>query len=157
MNSISTIALKTVLVLFGIFGLFLSLDFGLGGFETLGWQGSIDFLEVIDESRYGIQDSHFRFVGGVFAVIGLMMIVSVTNLPKYREALNFIFVLIFVGGLMRFASGNFDVLFDEKLMTALIAELVLTPMLYFWLRHEVKMMDKSTMTVDESKHLSYES
>lgn len=138
MNTISSKALKTVLILLGIYGIFLSIDFGLGGITSLGWQGGTDFLLVTDAARYGVQDSNFRFFAGVFGVIGVLMILSVTNLKKYQEILNLMFVLIFVGGLMRFTSGDMAVLLSAEVAVALFVEIVLMIVLYFWLAREVK-------------------
>jgi len=138
MNTISSKALKAVLVLLGIYGIFLSIDFGVGGIMSLGWQGGTDFLLVTDAARYGVQDSNFRFFAGVFGVIGVLMIMSVTNLKKYQKILNLMFVLIFVGGLMRFTSGNMSVLLSAEVAVALFVEIVLMTVLYFWLAREVK-------------------
>lgn len=137
-NQFSTIGLKTVLILFGLYGIFLGIDFGFGGFETLGWQASTDFIEVIDESRYQVQDSNFRFFGGMLALTGLLMIYAVTDLNKYKQALNLAFGLIIVGGLARFTSGNINLLLQEDIVIALIAELLLTAILYFWLVRETQ-------------------
>ena len=46
MNTISSKALKAVLILPGIYGIFLSIDFGVGGIASLGWQGETEFLLV---------------------------------------------------------------------------------------------------------------
>jgi hypothetical protein len=138
MNNISTTALKVVLVLFGFYGLFLALDFGPGGFKTLGLQGSTDFFQVTDAARYGVQDSNFRFVGGMLAAAGALMIFSVTNLQKYQPVLNTLLGVIFVGGLMRFASGDFVVLSSPEVLSALAGEIVLTAVLFVWLGRVVK-------------------
>jgi len=139
MNKISTTALKVVLVMLGLYGIFLAIDFGLGGFKTLGWQGSTDFLQIVDAARYGVQDSHFRFLGGAFAAIGVFIILAVTNLQKYQQALNLVLVLIFVGGIMRFTSGDFKVILSAEIFVALFAETVLMTGLYFWLAREVRL------------------
>lgn len=138
MTNLSPIALKFVLIVLAIYAIFLAIDFGFGGFQTLDWQGITNFLNITDEARYGVQDSHFRFLSGVLAMMGLIMLVAVSNLKKYQQVLNLLFGLIFVGGVMRFTSGNFDVLFSTEILTAVFAETGLIIILYFWLAHEVK-------------------
>jgi hypothetical protein len=140
MNSISSKALKAVLILLGLYGIFLSIDFGVGGIASLGWQGGTEFLLVTDEARYGVQDSNFRFFAGVFGVIGVLMIISATNLKRYQEILNLMFVLIFVGGLTRFTSGDIAVLLSAEVAVAIFVEIVLMIVLYFWLAREVKII-----------------
>ncbi|MBA3868335.1 MAG: DUF4345 family protein [Anaerolineae bacterium] len=131
MNTISSKALKAVLILLGIYGIFLSIDFGVGGITSLGWQGETEFLLVTNEARYGVQDSNFRFFGGGFGVIGVLMIMSATNLKKYQEILNLMFRLIFVSGLMRFTSGNIALLSSAELSVAIFIEIVLMIVLCF--------------------------
>lgn len=138
MKRISITAFKILLVLLGAFGIFMSIDFGVGGFSTLGWQGTTDFLTTLDETRYGIQDNHFRFLSGILGALSLFMIFAVTNLKKYQYSLNLIFALIFIGGLMRFTSGNFEILFGAEIGVALIAEMIFMPLLYLWLVWVVK-------------------
>ena len=100
---------------------------------TLGWQGSTEFLTVLSEHDYLIQDNHNRFLGGVWAAIGLMLIVAPLDLQRFRPVLNFIFALIFVGGLARFTAVRADVVFGPDIAVSLVAELVGMPLLFFWL------------------------
>jgi len=138
MKRISITTFKILLVLLGAFGIFMSIDFSVGGFRTLGWQGTTDFLTILDEIRYGIQDNHFRFLSGMLGALSLFMIFALTNLKKYQHTLNFIFALIFIGGLMRFTSGDFEILFGTEIGVALIAEIMVMPLLYLWLAWVVK-------------------
>jgi hypothetical protein len=68
------------------------------------------------------------------------MIISATNLKRYQEILNLMFVLIFVGGLMRFTSGDIAVLLSAEVAVAIFLEIVLMIVLYFWLAREVKII-----------------
>lgn len=138
MSTLSKTALKVVLVILGAYGIFFAIDFGFGGFKSLGLQGPTDFLRTIDAARYGVQDSHFRFFAGTFSVIGAFVIFATTNLQKYQHTLNLIFALIFVGGIMRFTSGDFSVIFSAQIIVALFAEIVLMAILYFWLAREMR-------------------
>jgi len=139
MTNISRTALKTVLIILAVYAIFMAIDFGFGGFTTLGWQGTTDFLSISNEARYGVQDSHFRFFSGVLAMMGVAIFVAVSNLKKYQQVLNFLFALIFVGGLTRFTSGNFVVLFSAEILISLLAETLLVLILYFWLAREVNL------------------
>ncbi len=137
MKNFSATALKAVLIVLGLYGLFISIDFGWGGFATLGWQGSTDFLQITDSARYGVQDSHFRFLAGAFSVVSAFVIFAVTDLQRHQKTLNLIFALIFVGGVTRFTSANFGVLFGTEIIVALFAEIGLMLILYVWLRRVV--------------------
>jgi hypothetical protein len=126
-------ALRAALVLAGANTLFTGLNRAFGGIATLGWQGSTEFLTVLSEHDYLIQDNHNRFLGGVWAGIGLMLIVAPLDLARFRPILNFIFALIFIGGLSRFTIMRADVVFGPDIVVSLIAELVGMPLLFFWL------------------------
>lgn len=138
MNNKQPIALKTVLVLVGLLGLFLAADFGLGGFQTLGWQGSTDFLRITDAARYGVQDSNFRFANGMLAAIGAFLIMAATNPRQYQQGIKLVLVMIMVGGLTRFTAGDMDVLGKPDIIGALVVELGLMPVLLVWLSRTVR-------------------
>ena len=85
--------LRVALVLAGANTLFTGLNRAFGGIATLGWQGSAQFLSVISEHDYLIQDNHNRFLGGVWAAIGLMLTIAPLDLKRFQQVLNFIFEL----------------------------------------------------------------
>ncbi len=145
MNNLSSTALKIVLIIVGAIAIFIGINVGFGGIETLGWQGSTDFLEVVDESRYLVQDSHVRFLGGAFGAIGLFLILATTNLVKYQQGLNLAFGVIFIGGLARFTMGDSDIIFGANIIGSLAAELILIPILAFWLSRVVKSTELQKM------------
>ena len=118
--------------------LFTGLNRAFGGIATLGWQGSTEFLSVISEHDYLIQDNHNRFLGGVWAAIGLMLIIAPLDLRRFQPVLNFIFALIFVGGLARFTAMRWDVVFGPDIIVSLVAELVGMPLLFFWLSRTLR-------------------
>jgi hypothetical protein len=140
MNTKSSAALKVVLVAVGAYIIFIGIDFGLGGFKTLGWQGSgvTDFVQATDPARYGVQDSHFRFLGGAFGALGAWMIVGATDLRKHQRTLNALLTLIVAGGLMRLTSGDPNLLLGGEITLALLVEIVLSSVLYVWLARAVK-------------------
>ena len=137
MSSISPIALRVVLVLGGLFIVFTGINVGFGGMATLGLQGASDFFQVTSEPAYLAQDSHVRFLGGLWLGVGLLFLVSVFDLPRFRPLLNLAFALIFIGGLMRFTMMRPDILFGPDIAGSLAAELVGMPLLYLWLSRVV--------------------
>ena len=80
-----------------------------------------------------MQDNHVRFLGGVFGALGVFLILGATNLKKYQAGLNLAFGLTFIGGLARFTSLRPDVVFGPDVIMSALGELVLMPILYFWL------------------------
>lgn len=120
---------RIILVIVGAFIVFVGVNVGFGGIPTLGWQIAPDFVSVTNESDYLVQDSHVRFLGGVFGAMGLFMLLGATNLERYQAGLR----LVFVGGFTRFTEFQPDVRFGSGVVTSLAAELILMPVLYFWL------------------------
>ncbi|KPL90128.1 DUF4345 domain-containing protein [Herpetosiphon geysericola] len=138
MQRASLMGLKIVLVLVGLYSLYISLDFGIGGFETLGWQGAPPHVADPNNLRFGVQDSHFRFLAGVFGTLGVCILLAVRDLAKYRLLLQTIFTAFIVGGLLRFSANNFAVLLRSEVLIALIAEIGLMLGLHWWLQQALK-------------------
>jgi hypothetical protein len=129
--------LKIVLALTATFIVLSGLNIGLGGIPTLGWGGQKDFLTVTNETDYRIQDSHVRYVGGLWLGIGLFFFLSLTNLARFKTILLFCFVLIFFGGILRLFQGQPDTTFRLPVLPSLLAELLGMPFLFFWLQKVV--------------------
>jgi hypothetical protein len=129
--------LKIALVLAGIYVIGSGLNIGLGGILTLGWGGSKDFASVTDEHAFLIQDSHVRFVGGVWTGVGLLLALSVTNLAKFKPLLYLAFVLVFLGGLCRLGQGHPEVTFHLPILGSFLAELIGMPLLAYWVSKSV--------------------
>ena len=138
MQRTSLVGLKIVLVLVGLMSLYISLDFGLGGFETLGWQGAPPQVADPNNLRYTVHDSHFRFLAGVFGTLGVSILLAVRDLAKHRLLLQIIFTAFIVGGLLRFSANNHEILFSGELVLALIAEIGLMLGLHWWLHQVLK-------------------
>lgn len=134
LSRINAGSLKAALVLAGLNTAFTGLNRALGGIATLGWQGATDFLAVVDQHQYLIQDNHSRFLGGVWAGVGVLLLVASFDLKRFQPYLVFAFAMIFAGGLARFSTPVPDVLFGPAIMPSLIAELVGIPVLYYWLK-----------------------
>ena len=150
MKTTTSIFLKIILFLAGLFIIFTGLNVALGGMLTLGWQDSTKFFEVTSMQPYLVQDSHIRFMGGIWTGIGLLFLVSVSNLQRYQSLLNFSFGLIFLAGLARFSQMNFGILFGPKIVGSLAAELIGMPILYFWLAKSTQSVNESANSVNES-------
>ncbi len=137
--TISTSAVfKTVLFLGGAFIVATGFDSGLGGMRTLGWLGSNDFVAITDPYAFSVQDNHTKFLGGLWLGVGLSFWVGVWNPVRFGQALQMAFGLIFLGGLMRVASSNPEIVLSADIVGSWIAELVGMPILYMWHRRLVR-------------------
>jgi hypothetical protein len=144
MKNISAWCLRGVLVLLGIINILIGVNVGFGGILTLGMQGQTRFLEITDQHAFLVQDSHVRYFGGLYIGIGIFLVFAVTKLHTFRSALNLIFFIIFMGGLARLTMNRPDILFGPELIVSFLAEILLMPILYFWLR-----------SVTHEHHLAY--
>lgn len=130
----NAIGLRAVLVLAGAFIVFTGLDIALGGIATLGWQVPTLFLEVTDPAVFLVQDSHTRFLGGVWTALGILFIVAARAPSAYKPVLYFAYAAVFLGGLARFSQLEFGTIFGPDIIGSLIAELVGMPLLFLWTR-----------------------
>ncbi|MCS6761157.1 MAG: DUF4345 family protein [Candidatus Devosia symbiotica] len=87
---------------------FLGRDLGLSGMRTLGWQEITDFIDVTDAAHLNIQNSHARFVGGVWLGVGLLFLASAAALDRLCTTLIALCGLIVVDGLMRLVWGDLE-------------------------------------------------
>ena len=133
MSNISSKTFSIILIVLGALNIFVGINVGFGGIATLGLQGQTEFFEVTDETIFLMRDSHIRYFGGLYFGIGLFLILASTNLRKYHTALNLVFAIIFIGGLARFTMMRFDIIFGPDIIGSLLVELILMPVLYFWL------------------------
>jgi hypothetical protein len=124
---------RIVLVLSGAAVIFLGLNVALAGIPTMSWLGERPFLAVTDEAQYRLIDNHVRFFGGLFTGLGLFLVFAATDPVKYRQAALLTFGAIFIGGLARFSAPDTAVVFEQEIVGSLAAELLLMPLLAFWL------------------------
>ena len=134
----SLTALKIILVLAGIFIIGSGLNIGVGGIHTLGWGVQKGFIEVTNARNFLIQDNHVRFVGGIWLGIGFLFLLSATNPAKHKQRLQFSFILIFLGGVLRLFQFHPEVTFGPAIVGSLIAELVGMPLMYWWTARQIK-------------------
>lgn len=129
----ATWGLRAALVIVGLIIVFLGADVGFGGLRTLGWQGVKSYFTVTQDPVYQVQDSHMRFFGGLFVAMGVFVVWAAGHLRQHQSGLKLVFVVVFFGGLARFSQLRPDVVFGPQVVGALGAELLLMPVLYFWL------------------------
>lgn len=125
--------LRMVLFLTGGVIIWLGLDVGLGGMETLGWQGETDFFEVTNPDVFAVRDNHLRFIAGVWMAVGLMMVAGAFALRSMRSVLIALMTMVFIGGLMRFSSGDPSIFLSSHIAPSLFGEVILFPLLGFWI------------------------
>lgn len=138
MSNLQTTALRLVLVLAGLFTVFVGINVAFGGILTLGWMGQTKFLDITDVTQYLVQDSHVRFFGGMYGSAGILLLVAATNLRQFASAAKVVFVLFFMGGLARFSMLRPDVVFGPAIVGSLAAELILMPLLYWLVTRSVR-------------------
>lgn len=124
---------KAVLALIGLVIIFLGLNVGLGGIQTMGWQTPRDFVSVADPTAFGVQDSHIRFIGGVWFGVGVMFLIGGFALDKVRQTLIALCYIIAVSGLFRLSAMDFDVIFSAAIAPSFVLELIAFPLLARWL------------------------
>lgn len=126
-------ALRGVLALVGAVIVFLGLNLGLGGIQTLGWQGgAVPFVTVTDAAVYAVRDNHIRFIAGVWLAVGLLMLGASVAFQQLRTVVVAITAMVFVGGLVRFSAGNMAVLMSMDVAPSLVFELVAMPLIGLW-------------------------
>lgn len=131
MNTITL--LKLVLVLIGSAIALLGLNIGLGGIRTLGWQIPQDFIAITNADIFQTQDSHIRFIGGVWFGIGVLFLGGALMLDQLRSSLIALCAVIAVAGLFRLSATNLDVIMSAAIAPSLIFEIVGFPLLSLWL------------------------
>jgi hypothetical protein len=142
----SSKALRVVLVVLGAISTFVAANVAFGGIETLGLQGSTDFVQVTDSDAYLIRDSHAHYYGGVYLALGLFLIYASTNVARFRQSIYVVFAMIFAGGLARLTQLEPDVTLGSDLMVSTAIELIGVPLLALWVAHTTRYVnDRATM------------
>lgn len=127
------VVLRIVVALIGVAIIFLGLNVGLGGMRTLGWQSSRDFIEIIDASGFGIQDSHIRFIGGVWFSVGVLFLIGGFKLDLVRQTLVSLSLAIGIAGLFRLSALDASVLLSSAVAPSMVLEIIGFPALAWWL------------------------
>lgn len=132
------IGLRIVILLVGIAIAMIGVSTGFGGIATLGLQVSPDFIEVVDEQIYAVQDNHTRFLGGFWLAAGLFFVAGSFKLEALKPVLIALLAMGFVGGLARFSALDIGLLLGPDILPSLAFELLGFPLLAIWLHKSVK-------------------
>ena len=132
MQRVGRIGLRVVLALAGAWIAFTGVNVAFGGITTLGWLGDRSFLQVTNPDDFRVQDSHVRFLGGLWLGIGLLFVLASLDPRQHRGGLSVAFAMVFLGGVTRLLGGDFATLLGPKVFGSLIAELVGMPLLFLW-------------------------
>lgn len=127
------VVLRLILALCGAGIVFLGLNVGFGGIATLGWQGSPDFVVATDAYAYSVQDSHVRFLAGVWLGVGGLFLFGALLFKWLTSVLMVLCGLIFVGGLVRMSAFDSTPLLSGDIAPSLFAELFIFPGLALWI------------------------
>ena len=126
-----SILLKSVLALVGLAIMILGLNIGLGGIPTLGWQTSETFIAVTNETVFHVQDSHIRFIGGVWFGVGAIFLLGAGLTDRLRGTMVTLSVAIAIAGLFRLSGLDGGVVFSAAILPSLALELIGFPLLAF--------------------------
>lgn len=120
--------LRIVLALAGFAVVTVGVNVGLGGIATLGWQVSPDYVTIADPAGFATQDSHVRFLGGLFAAIGATLIAGAVMPQRLWPLVCGLCALMPVAGFFRLSDGGAS-LSNSDLYLSLAFEFALFPIL----------------------------
>ena len=125
--------LNSVVVIVGAAIIFLGLNVGLGGIRTLGWQTTRDFISISDAATFHVQDSHIRFIGGIWFGVGAAFLIGGFAMNWFRPTLIILSVMIAIAGLFRLSGMDSGVVFSRAVAPSIALELFGFPLLAWWL------------------------
>lgn len=129
---------KVILALVGIGIMLLGINIGIGGIQTLGWQGPRDFIIISDAAAFHTQDSHIRFVGGVWFGVGGVFLAGALALERLRPTLIILCGIIALSGLFRLSATETTALFSLAIVPSLAFELLGFSALGLWLSRPLR-------------------
>lgn len=124
--------LRALLGIIGLAIIFLGLNVGFGGIQTLGWQDAGEFISIVDDDLFKVRDNHVRFIGGVWLGVGLVFVASAFLFSQLKVTVLVLFGIIFVGGMARLSALDTALLSSVEIAPSLIAELVVFPLIGLW-------------------------
>jgi hypothetical protein len=125
--------MKPTLLLVGSAIMFLGLNVGLGGIQTLGWQMPGSFMQITNETAFHVQDSHIRFIGGVWFGVGAVFFAGGFLRDALRSTLIVFCGLIALAGLFRLSGIEGGAVYSAAILPSLALELIGFPLLGWWL------------------------
>ena len=129
----STYLLKSIIGLTGIIIMFMGINIGFGGIETLGWQISPDFVSVNNATQYAIQDNHIRFIGGVWFGIGAVFLLGTVAMKQVQTVLVTSCYIIAVAGLFRLSALDPNLILSIAIAPSITLEIIGFPLLAWWI------------------------
>ena len=131
MNKINLVNLVVMIV--GAAIIFLGLNIGLGGIKTLGWQSTRDFISITDAAIFHAQDSHIRFIGGIWFCFGAVFVIGGLAMRTFRPTLIILSAMIAIAGLFRLSDIDSCAIFSAAIAPSIALELIGFPLLAWWL------------------------
>ena len=125
--------LNLVVVIVGAAIIFLGLNIGLGGIKTLGWQTTRNFVAITDAATFHAQDSHIRFLGGIWFGVGATFVLGGFAMHIFRPTLIVLSAMIAIAGLFRLSGVDSGVIFSAAIAPSIALELIGFPLLAWWL------------------------
>jgi len=128
-----TMLLRGLLAVVGVIVIWLGLNVSLGGIATLGWQGATNFFTITDAQTFAVQDNHVRFIAGVWTGVGVFLLAGAVMPRRLAPVLKAMMALVFLGGLARLTVVDPALLTSAQIAPSLFAELLLFPLLGWWI------------------------
>ncbi|MFT5787227.1 MAG: hypothetical protein ACI9KK_002589 [Ascidiaceihabitans sp.] len=125
--------LNLVVMIVGAAIIFLGLNIGLGGIRTLGWQSTRDFISITDAAIFHAQDSHIRFIGGIWFCVGAVFVIGGLAMRTFRPTMIILSAMIAIAGLFRLSDIDSGVIFSAAIAPSIALELIGFPLLAWWL------------------------
>ncbi|MDQ2768164.1 MAG: DUF4345 domain-containing protein [Gemmatimonadota bacterium] len=82
-------------------------------------------------------DSQNRFYGVTFSLLGVALLIGATDLKRYRPIVTATLGVLFAAGVARVVAWVVHGSPAPVLIVILVADLLLPPLLYVWIRHSV--------------------
>lgn len=112
----------------------LLLAFSPLGVGALGMLGGLGFGEVaVGEVGVNVA-SHARYLSGIFFTLGVLLLTLVPNIEREGRVFGWLCAAVIVGGLARLAAVASDGWPSWPFQSALVLELVVTPLMWAWQR-----------------------
>lgn len=83
-------------------------------------------------------DSQNRFYGVTFALLGVVLLISTTNLRRYQPMAEATFGVLFAAGIARVVAWALHGAPSPAMRGILCADLALPPVLYVWLKRSLR-------------------
>jgi hypothetical protein len=107
-----------------------------------GVAGMIAGTHMISANAPGLDlNSHYRYLSGVLAAIGLVFLFSVSRIEFHTSRVRLLTFVVFVGGLARLFSIMADGWPGPPMLGGLMIELVAVPLLCLWQGRVARQVD----------------